>query len=437
MTTQRPQTLAELRASGWRSRTVKEELRANLHRAAGDRRADPSRASSATRRRSSPRSRTRSSPDRTSSSSASAARPRRAWPALLVELLDEWLPVVARRRAQRRPVRAGQPVRPRGASRQAGDATPDRLAAARPALRREAGDARHHDRRPHRRGRPDQGRRGPLPVGRADDPLRADPAREPRHLRDQRAARPRRADPGRPAQHPRGARRPDPRLHRPAAARPVRGRVGQPGGLHEPRPDHHAAQGPPRLADPDPLPAHARARDGDRAPGEAALPGRGGRPGGGRAGVHGGARGRADAPRPPLPGDQPALRRQRPRLGRKRRGPRGGRAQAGRPPRRAARRAARLRPRCGDRLDGRQGRARVHRRRRARGADRRAVDHQGALRRRSAGSPRSTTWTRSSTRSNPASSSRSASATPSREYVAGCSRCPGSRWRSTTSARST
>ena len=30
MTTQRPATLAELRASGWRSRTVKEELRANL-----------------------------------------------------------------------------------------------------------------------------------------------------------------------------------------------------------------------------------------------------------------------------------------------------------------------------------------------------------------------------------------------------------------------
>ena len=30
MTAQRPATLAELRASGWRSRTVKEELRANL-----------------------------------------------------------------------------------------------------------------------------------------------------------------------------------------------------------------------------------------------------------------------------------------------------------------------------------------------------------------------------------------------------------------------
>ena len=47
----------------------------------------------------------------------------------------------------------------------------------------------------------------------------------------------------------------------------------QPRGLHEPRPDHHAAQGPPRLPDPDPLPAQPRARDRDRAPGEAGVPG--------------------------------------------------------------------------------------------------------------------------------------------------------------------
>ena len=158
---------------------------------------------------------------------------------------------------------------------ESGDGHADRLAAARPALRGEAGDARHHDRRPDRRGRPDPRRRGPLPVRRADAPLRPDPARQPRHLRDQRAARPRRADPGRPAQHPRGARRPDPRLHDPAAARPARRRLGQPGGLHEPRPDHHAAQGPPRVPDPDPLPAVARARDRDRPAGEAALPGAG------------------------------------------------------------------------------------------------------------------------------------------------------------------
>ena len=35
----------------------------------------------------------------------------------------------------------------------------------------------------------------------------------------------------------------------------------QPGGLHQPRPHHHAAQGPLRRPDPHPLPAYRRARD--------------------------------------------------------------------------------------------------------------------------------------------------------------------------------
>ena len=73
----------------------------------------------------------------------------------------------------------------------------------------------------------------------------------------QRAARPRRAHPGGPAQHHGRARRPDPRLQGAAAARPLRGGERQPGGLHQPRAHHHAAQGPLRLADPHPLPAHA------------------------------------------------------------------------------------------------------------------------------------------------------------------------------------
>ena len=176
---------------------------------------------------------------------------------LLVDLLDEWLPVVRGGELNDDPVRPDQPRRP-GRRRRARRRDADRLAAARPALRGEARDARHHDRRPDRRGRPDPRRRGPLPQRRADAPLRPDPAREPGHLRDQRAARPRRADPGRPAQHPRGARRPDPRLPGPPAARPVRRRVRQPRGLHEPRPDHHAAQGPPRDAGPDALPADPR-----------------------------------------------------------------------------------------------------------------------------------------------------------------------------------
>ena len=74
----RPSTLGELRESGYRSRSIREEMRENL--IARLRRGDelfpgivgydePSFR----------RSRTRSSPGRTSSCSASAARPRRAW----------------------------------------------------------------------------------------------------------------------------------------------------------------------------------------------------------------------------------------------------------------------------------------------------------------------------------------------------------------------
>ena len=48
---------------------------------------------------------------------------------------------------------------------------------------------------------------------------------------------------------------PDPRLQGPPAARRVRHGLGQPRGLHQPRPHHHPAQGPLRLADPHPLPA--------------------------------------------------------------------------------------------------------------------------------------------------------------------------------------
>ena len=76
-----PATIAELRASGWRSRTVKDELRANLLGAARERLAESCPGSSASTTRSSRPSRTRSSPARTSSSSASAARPRPGWPA--------------------------------------------------------------------------------------------------------------------------------------------------------------------------------------------------------------------------------------------------------------------------------------------------------------------------------------------------------------------
>ena len=161
-------------------------------------------------------------------------------------------------------------------------------------------------------------------------------------------------------------------------ARPVHGRLGQPGGLHLARSDHHAAQGSSRITDPDALPTHARARDGYRPPGEAPLPDRGWRARRGRARVHGGAGRRADPPGPPLGRDQPAFRGQRARLGGELRGARGRRAQARRPTRRAGRCAPRVRSRRGRRVDGRQGRARDGRRRVARGADRRAAHHQGA-----------------------------------------------------------
>ena len=242
----RPATLAELRASGWQSRTVKEELRANLLArlaadeevlptvlgyeetvAAGDRERDPCRPRPGLPGRARPGEDAHGAP---------AGRPAR--------------------RVAARSSRGGEinddpfaPVSPaaRAIARARGRRDRHRLAAARPALRREAGHAGRLHRRPDRRGRPDQGGRGSLPVRRADHPLRAHPAGQPRHLRHQRAARPDRADPGRPAQRDGGARRPDPWLHGPPAARPVRRGQRQPGGLHQPRPHHHAAQGPLRL----------------------------------------------------------------------------------------------------------------------------------------------------------------------------------------------
>ena len=94
-----------------------------------------------------------------------------------------------------------------------------------------------------------------------------DPARAPRHRRDQRAARPRRAHPGVAAQRDGGARHPGPRLHAAAAAGRAARRQRQPGGLHQPRPHHHPAQGPLRRRDPHALPAAARRRGRRHPPG--------------------------------------------------------------------------------------------------------------------------------------------------------------------------
>ena len=187
----------------------------------------------------------------------------------LTGLLDEWMPIVAGSEINDDPYAPVSRLRPR-AGRRARRRHADRVGPPVASLRREAGHPGHVDRRPHRRGRPDQGGRGPLPLRRAHAPLRPRAAHEPRHLRHQRAARPRRAHPGRPPQRARGARHPGARLQDQPPARPHPLRVGQPGGLHEPRPDHHAAEGPLRLADPHPLPARDRHRGVDRA-------GRGGR----------------------------------------------------------------------------------------------------------------------------------------------------------------
>ena len=76
------------------------------------------------------------------------------------------------------------------------------------------------------------------------------------------------------------------------------------------------------------------------------FPAEEGRPGRPRAGLHRGDRGRADPPGPSIGRDQPALGRQRAGLDRQPRGPRGGRTQAGGPPGRGCGGAPDQRPRC-------------------------------------------------------------------------------------------
>ena len=191
----------------------------------------------------------------------------------LVGLLDEWTPVLVGSELNEHPY---SPISPWGApaDRRARRRHPGRLAAPQRPVRREAGHAGHQRRRPHRRRRPDQGRRGPHARRPRDRALRPGPAHQPRHLQRQRAARPRRAHPGRAAQRAGGARHPDPRLPAAAAAGPAARGQRQPRGLHQPRPDHHAAQGPLRRRGAHALPARAGRRDPAAPPGGAARAGR-------------------------------------------------------------------------------------------------------------------------------------------------------------------
>ena len=138
-------------------------------------------------------------------------------------------------------------------------------------------------------------------------------------------------------------------------------RVGEPRGLHEPRAHHHAAQGPFRFADPNALPARHRARDGDhRARG---APARGRRPARSRARLHDRDRRRDFAARAAFTARQPAIGcvgafvdHELRDVGRQR-----GPARVGE--RRARSRAARLRPRRARGVDVGQDRDRDARRR--------------------------------------------------------------------------
>ena len=158
----RPATIAELRAAGWRSRTVKEELRANLlDRLATGAEVLPTVVGYEETVLPAIENAILAGHDIVFLGERGQAKTRMA--RLLVGLLDEWIPIVRGGELNDDPYAPGQPGR-QGHRRARRRRHAHRLAAARPALRREARDARHHDRRPHRRGRPDQGRRGPLPV---------------------------------------------------------------------------------------------------------------------------------------------------------------------------------------------------------------------------------------------------------------------------------
>ena len=104
------------------------------------------------------------------------------------------------------------------------------------------------------------------------DPLRPGAPHQPRHLRGERAARPGRAHPGGAAERAGGARHPGARLPAADAAGPAAAGQREPRGLHQPRTDHHPAQGPVRRRGPHALPARpVRRADTRRAGGGGAV----------------------------------------------------------------------------------------------------------------------------------------------------------------------
>ena len=124
----------------------------------------------------------------------------------LTALLDEHMPYIAGCEIRDNPY---QPLckRCRDLIAEHGDATPIAYLDARRPLRGEAGHAGRDGGGPDWRSRPHQGRaRRAGPLQRTDHALRPAAARQPRHLRHERAARSGRKDPGRAVQHHAGRR---------------------------------------------------------------------------------------------------------------------------------------------------------------------------------------------------------------------------------------
>ena len=213
MATERPRTLGELRASGYRMESVKDEMRRNL--IAKIRAGEPlfpdilgyeetvvPQVQNAILSRH----------DMLFLGLRGQAKTRML--RQLVHLLDDAMPIVAGSEVNDHPVRPDLEGGPRQGRRAWATPRPIDWVGREAALPREARHARRDDRRPDRRDRHDQARRGALPLERADHALRPDPPHQPRDLLHQRAARPLAQDPGRPVQRAGRARRPDPRLSR-------------------------------------------------------------------------------------------------------------------------------------------------------------------------------------------------------------------------------
>jgi len=243
-------TVGELKAQGYRPRSVKQEMRDNL--IARLRRAEPLFAGIVGYDESvvpQIENAVLSGQDIVFLGERGQAKTRMA--RLLVGLLDDAVPALAGCEINDDPF---APIC--GACGRASTARrpcPRRVDPPRPPLRREARHPRHHDRGPDRRGRPDQGRRGRY----LGDELTSTTAscRGPTAASSRSTSCPTWPSGSRWASSTswRSVTSRSAATRSPAARR-LRGRQRQPGGLHQPRPHHHAPQGPLGFADPHPLP---------------------------------------------------------------------------------------------------------------------------------------------------------------------------------------